>query len=186
MGEVKITRHGAKRMRQRLGVPLSAVKRCADKALHEGVCHADATGHLAGYISKLYNAYGGAANNIRVYNEHVYIFNNSVLITILTLPGMYRKQAKYQQHRLRRNIMYILNIRGGMVDYIVQQKHGTVGSNMRVDTAEHMLGEGEPFKSDRLKGYEIGVKYSGFEYYFKGEWVDEKPKKKSRKGTVCK
>ena len=73
-----------------------------------------------------------------------------------------------------------------MVDYIVQQKHGTVGSNMRVGTAEHMLGEGEPFKSDRLKGYEIGVKYSGFEYYFKGEWMDEKPKKKSRKGTVCK
>ena len=102
MGEAKITRHGAKRMRQRLGVPLSAVKRCADKALQEGVCHSDATGHLAGYISMLYNSYGGAANNIRVYNGFVYIFNNCVLITILTLPGEHRKQAQYQQKRLRR------------------------------------------------------------------------------------
>ena len=77
--------------------------------------------------------------------------------------------------------MYRLNARGGMVDYIVQQKHGTVGSNMRVDTAEVILSEGEPFKSDRLVGYEIGAKYQGFEYYFKGEWVEEKKRKRVAK-----
>ena len=77
--------------------------------------------------------------------------------------------------------MYRLSNVGGNVDYIVLQKYGAVGSTMRLDTAELILSKTEPFKSDRLAGYEIGTKYSGFEYYFRGEWVDEPKKKRTKK-----
>lgn len=100
--DARITRHGAKRVRQRLGVPRSAVKRSAEKALRDGIGHNEASGAVQGYIATLYNAYGGAANNIRIYNGFVYIFNENILITVLILPGELRKQAGYQQKRLRR------------------------------------------------------------------------------------
>lgn len=83
-----ITRHGKKRIKQRLGkkVPLDV----AEKALKFGLKHEDATGSLKRYFDALYLAHG-TANNTRIYKHKVFIFNGDTLITVLELPHCYIK-----------------------------------------------------------------------------------------------
>lgn len=97
MEKADVTRHGERRVRQRVGINKKAVGRNADKALVYGVNHAQAKGRLKNYIGWLYNKYGGIGNNIRVYNGYVYVFRGERLITVLNLPNEYRRSALEQQ-----------------------------------------------------------------------------------------
>lgn len=92
-----VTRHGEKRIRQRVGINKKAVAKNADKALVYGLDHNRAKGRLKHYIEWLYNKCGGTGNNIRVYNGYVYVFHDETLITILYLPNEYRRSAQEQQ-----------------------------------------------------------------------------------------
>lgn len=97
MDDLRITRHGEKRTRQRVGIPKKAISRNAQKALDHGIGVSEATGKLKGYIEFLYAVNGGSANNIRIYNDKVYVFHNKVLVTVHNIPYEHRKQAIYQQ-----------------------------------------------------------------------------------------
>ena len=98
MQKADVTRHGEKRVRQRVGINKKAVAKNADNALAHGIDYARAKGRLKRYIAWLFNKYGGNGNNIRVYNGYVYVFHDDILITILFLPNEYRKTAQEQQH----------------------------------------------------------------------------------------
>ena len=91
-----MTRHADKRIRSRVGVPRSAVKKLADKALSDGVRREDTQGSLRRYLDALYY-YNRSANNIRVWSEKVYIFNDRTLITVLDLPQRYKNRANGMQ-----------------------------------------------------------------------------------------
>ena len=73
---------------------------------------------------------------------------------------------------------YTLTIRNGKVNYLMQQKYCTVGSTIMKDTAESMLAQGNPKKSEQFKNYPISVEYAGNEYFFEGVWPAEKKGKK--------
>jgi len=79
-------------MRQRLGVPRSAVKKAVAKALECGVRREDCHGSLRRYLDALY-FYNESANNLRVWSEKVYIFRDKTLITVLNLPQQYKNRA---------------------------------------------------------------------------------------------
>lgn len=99
-----VTRHGEKRIRQRVGINKKAVAKNADKALACGLDHNRAKGRLKHYIEWLYNKCGGTGNNIRVYNGYVYVFHDETLITILYLPNEYRRSARLRAGcRVRRS-----------------------------------------------------------------------------------
>lgn len=98
---MQVSKHGAKRARQRVGIPKKAVDRMARTALERGIGHEEATGKLRDYIGWLYEKYDGNGNNIRVYGDKVYVFHDAILITVLNVPGEHRKAAMYQQERLR-------------------------------------------------------------------------------------
>lgn len=85
MMDVIITRHAIKRMKERCGIPRKAAKGLAQKAMCDGVTHAEARGKLKRYISRLYKEYG-QANGVRVYGRHIYLFAGSTLITVVHLP----------------------------------------------------------------------------------------------------
>jgi len=87
-----VTKHADKRMRSRLGVPRSAVKKMASKAMSEGVTRLETHGSLRRYLDGLYY-YNQTANNIRVWSEKVYIFHDNTLITVLDLPQRYKNRA---------------------------------------------------------------------------------------------
>lgn len=96
---VSITRHAEKRTRSRLGLPKRVADRNANRALQDGIGHRDVNGSLRRYIDALYfrNMVG---NNIRIYNNYVYIFHNQTLITVFGLPRRYRQTAiKLQKER---------------------------------------------------------------------------------------
>ena len=88
-----VTKHAAKRTKQRLGIPQKSAEKNARLALEKGVRHSETSGSLNRYLTGLYlNRY--TANNIRIFNNHVYIFQDSKLITVYLLPAKYRRTVE--------------------------------------------------------------------------------------------
>lgn len=96
--EAIVTRHGAARTKDRVGLSKKIADKNAQAALDCGVTHAETKGSLRRYIDGLYLS-KKAANNIRIYNHYVYIFQNNVLITVIDLPQKYRKLASQLQQK---------------------------------------------------------------------------------------
>lgn len=89
---MRVSRHADNRARKRAGVPRSAVKRMAARAMTEGVTRLETAGSLRRYLDYLYH-YDESANNIRVWSEKVWIFADQTLITVLDLPQRYKNRA---------------------------------------------------------------------------------------------
>ena len=95
---VSVTDHGCKRIRSRCGASKKAAGKIAEDAFKNGITHAETTGSLNRYITSLY-FHNKTANNIRVFNDKVFIFSNEVLITVLNLPKRYHKIVKKIENR---------------------------------------------------------------------------------------
>ena len=89
-----ITKHGRERIKEKLGKKIPV--KIAEKALQHGLKHSDtkAGGSLSKYFDYLYLSHNGAGNNVRIYNEKVFIFSNEVLITVFDLPHSYKEQVR--------------------------------------------------------------------------------------------
>lgn len=97
-----VTRHAEMRIRERLGIPKSAVKRNAAKALSEGIPYCETNGPLKIYLQWLF-LQKQEANNIRVMCRYVYLFQEELLITVIQLPSEYRKIADKLTRRKKSN-----------------------------------------------------------------------------------
>lgn len=86
-----VSKHATKRCRKRLGVPKKAVPRLAEKALDIGQHRADFVGSFRRYLDKVYMKKGQHANNMRVYNSHLFLFAGYILITAWRVPSKYQK-----------------------------------------------------------------------------------------------
>lgn len=86
MNNAIVTNHAKQRAKDRLGVSKKIADKIANKALEQGVTHANAKGNLKSYLDKLYLR-NKTANNLRIYNRKVYLFDGPVLITIYNLPN---------------------------------------------------------------------------------------------------
>lgn len=91
----EMTRHGAKRGNKRLGITKKGMNRMATSALLNGIKREDVSGNLRHYLDKLYFSHAKDADNIRVYNQNVFIFIETRLITVFDLPYKYRKTATF-------------------------------------------------------------------------------------------
>lgn len=91
-----LTRHSVRRGKERIGIGKAACWRNAEKALLNGVTHAETTGGLNRFLTALYFD-KQTANNIRVYNRFVYLFSGDKLITIIALPKKYHDMAEKLQ-----------------------------------------------------------------------------------------
>jgi hypothetical protein len=81
-----LTQHAIDRCEQRMGLRFDSLQRMADKALEEGITHAQARGRLKRFCDGLYLEHC-SANNIRIFGEFIFVFNRNVLITILHVPN---------------------------------------------------------------------------------------------------
>ena len=88
-----ITDHALNRARERLRWNADTIARMAEKALNDGVAHADTRGRLNRYLSMLYLSHR-TGNNTRIYGEHIYVFHDNLLITVLNLPHRLKRSAK--------------------------------------------------------------------------------------------
>lgn len=57
----------------------------AERAYFTGITHSDTKGALRKYLNVVYLSYKDA-NQIRLYGDKVYIFKNTLLITVFNLP----------------------------------------------------------------------------------------------------
>lgn len=87
-----VSRHADERTRKRMGVPRSAVRKLAAKAMSEGITRYETHGPLRRYLDALYH-YNETANNIRVWGDRVWIFSDHTLVTVINLPQKYRNRA---------------------------------------------------------------------------------------------
>lgn len=83
---MEVTKHGSKRIRDRVGVNKRAVERVAKKAFEEGLTHAEAKGNLRRWMSMTFRRYV-RGNQMRIYGEKLYIFHNDRLITVIDVPS---------------------------------------------------------------------------------------------------
>ena len=87
-----VTNHAIKRTKERLGLSKKLAAKNAERALTDGLRHKDTRGSLHRYIASLYWK-NRTANNVRIYCDYVYVFHDSLLITVYPLPQKYRKTA---------------------------------------------------------------------------------------------
>lgn len=87
---ITISGHAFDRAKQRLGLNASALKRFMDRAVNEGVSHAQTKGALNRYLNSLFLQHG-KGNGTRIYGEHVFIIDGHTLITVLHLPHQFRR-----------------------------------------------------------------------------------------------
>jgi hypothetical protein len=80
-----LTNHGKYRSKERAGLRKGEAQKKSQEALSRGITHKEAYGSLKKYIDFLYLS-KMKANNIRVYQQKVYLFRGKTLITMLNLP----------------------------------------------------------------------------------------------------
>ena len=80
--------HARDRIQERCGINKASCDRIAKIAFDNGLTHAEATGQLKAYITKIFNR-NESANNIRIYAEKIWIFANVELVNFKLLPGSF-------------------------------------------------------------------------------------------------
>jgi hypothetical protein len=71
-------------MKERMGANKKSMRKIASKALTEGIAHKETTGQLNKYMTKMF--FHSYCNNIRIYQQKVFLFSKDKLITVLPLP----------------------------------------------------------------------------------------------------
>ncbi|UNY40000.1 hypothetical protein KLEB273_gp079 [Bacillus phage vB_BauM_KLEB27-3] len=95
-----VTKHAVKKMKERNGLPKKSSKRIAQKALEFGIKHSDSRGKLRKYMDGLFLRHKNANNN-RIYNDSVYIFQGDLLITSFHLDSSLIPLARKIQKQLK-------------------------------------------------------------------------------------
>ena len=88
-----ISKHGAMRMRQRMGIPKKATQRIAERAFERGLKREDAKGAVRKWMNDSFYAYG-TGDNMRMYGDKLYIFCDNTLVTVLQVPTEIKDKAQ--------------------------------------------------------------------------------------------
>ncbi len=81
----RISKHGLKRIEERLGASKDAAKKNISKAFKHGVTHKEAKGALKKWLDKKYLSYP-QSTNLRVFRGNLYVFYYDTLITVFSIP----------------------------------------------------------------------------------------------------
>ena len=80
-----LTKHGKKRITERIGVSSGDAKRNAIKAYRHGILHSETSGTLHAWMDGRYLRHK-TGSNMRIYRGFLYIFHDGVLITVFSIP----------------------------------------------------------------------------------------------------
>jgi len=83
---VAVTAHAKKRLKERCGINKKSAVRMAERAFTEGISFYNAGELLQKYISSVYLRHNKMCNNLRIYGNTVYVFDNRTLITVYQIP----------------------------------------------------------------------------------------------------
>lgn len=80
-----LTKHGKKRITERVGISSGDAKRNARRAYRHGIHHSETSGELCAWLNSRYFKYK-TGSHMRVFRGFLYIFHNDVLITVYAIP----------------------------------------------------------------------------------------------------
>jgi len=83
--KIKITEHAYDRAKKRLRWSENTLDRMAINIFVKGISKDNAKGKLKSFFVKI-NDRNNQCNNIRIFGNNIFYFNNNVLITIIPLP----------------------------------------------------------------------------------------------------
>lgn len=92
---VAVTTHAKKRLKERCGINKQCAHRMAEKAFKEGISFDNAGELLQKYISSVYLKHDKMCNNLRIYGNTVYVFDNRTLITVYAIPKNIQDEIEY-------------------------------------------------------------------------------------------
>ena len=84
---VSVTSHAKRRLKERCGVSKNSAMDMAERAFNKGISFENASTDLKKYISSVYIGHEKIGDNIRIYGNMVYVFDNRTLITVYPIPG---------------------------------------------------------------------------------------------------
>lgn len=89
----KVTKHAARRGKQRLGIPRKALRRMADRAWASGLRRWEVGGALGRYLDGTWQR-SPSATDIAIYGGYIYVFGDArALITVFRLPTSMARMA---------------------------------------------------------------------------------------------
>lgn len=97
MDDMRLTHHGRKRVRERIGVGKSEkkIERAAQIAYSKGLKHKDFKGAFKKYLDAMYLEYK-CGNNMRIHAGQIWIFQDNLLVTVKPIPSRYAR--KFQDY----------------------------------------------------------------------------------------
>lgn len=95
-----VTKHANKRIRERVGISKKASKKLAKKVLKEGLDPSELDGKIKEYVDRVISK-SKNGNNIKFYNEKIYIFANEFLLTVIPLPKHLMKVSLKLRKRIK-------------------------------------------------------------------------------------
>lgn len=84
-GGVILTRHSKRRANQRVGITKNQMSTIVGRAFTDGISHIEASNDLENWMNAEYLKHK-TANNCKYYANHLYIFHNRTLITVINAP----------------------------------------------------------------------------------------------------
>ena len=89
-----LTKHGEKRIAERIGASQSSALKNANKAFKYGIRHKETLGGLHDWMSGKFLLHK-SASNMRIYRGYMYVFSKDVLITVYPIPDIYASIEDY-------------------------------------------------------------------------------------------
>lgn len=159
---IAVTTHAKRRLKERCGVNKQSAVKMAERAFRQGISFDNAGDSIKKYISSVYLCHQKMCNNIRIYGDMVYIFDNQTLITVYPIP----KSISDEMEELASSIdvvadnMYKYNLRQAIFtpEIVRYSKRKQVNLNMITNFLKENL-EKEDIKIRRvgLKNDHIGL-----------------------------
>ena len=94
--EPYVTHHARQRIHERMGVRKKVSDRVAKLALERGLRASETKGMLKKYTGAVFLSHMNG-NNMRIYAEKVFVFQEDALVTVLPLPNDLKKLARICQ-----------------------------------------------------------------------------------------
>lgn len=92
-----ITRHARKRIKERMGLPKKAIHRHMYKVIQSGIHQDQMIGRLREYAILVIESHDNNCNSTLLYGHHLFLFNDSVLVTVLDVPTELKELATLLQ-----------------------------------------------------------------------------------------
>lgn len=168
---VAITTHAQRRLKERAGMNKNTARKVAERAYCNGISFDNASSDIRQYISKVYTSHDRIANNIRIYGNIVYIFDNRTLITVFQMPQELVKQIEEYAESI--------DAAGDKAykDYIAEQKNKESKLN-KMDSATALNYARKCFSHTKYKPYKFSFKCNHIEEYIQLSFVVPKSAQK--------